>query len=85
MDLSSEIEAFPYPTRFQWWKNGVEISNTSTTALGYPRAEFETVSRDDAGLYSLTASNYNLDDPSQEIGERTGCFELVVFCKSHLQ
>ena len=82
VDLSSGLEAFPFPAEFQWKKNDLPLDNTSLTLLGYPTAEFRTVSQTDSGLYTLTATNYNLDNPSEVIGGGTGSFQLEVFCKS---
>ena len=81
INLSSGPEAFPFPTEYQWRKNGEAISNTSTLTLGYPTAHFLNVSRTESGLYSLDAVNHQLDDPSDEIGRGNGSFQLHVLCK----
>lgn len=79
--LSSDPEAFPFPTDFQWRKDGMLISNSSTVLLGFPSVTFLNVSRPDSGDYSLDAINYHLDNPSEEIGRGTGGFHLNVLCK----
>lgn len=81
VDILSGPEAFPFPTDFQWRKDGMLISNSSTVLLGFPSVTFLNVSRADSGDYSLDAINYHLDNPSEEIGRGTGGFHLNVLCK----
>ena len=76
-------KAFPYPTEFQWSKDGIPISNTSVLSLGYPGVVFRNVSRADAGQYSLSATNYKLETSGEVIGEGTGTFQLEVLCELH--
>lgn len=83
LDLSIGSEPFPYPREFRWTRNGVLIGNSSAAYLGYPGIVLHNVSRLDGGIYSLSAFNYRLDEPSIEIGRATGTFELDVLCKSH--
>lgn len=81
--LSDVPEEFPYPTEFQWTRNSIPITNSSSVMLGYPGAVFLKVSRRDSGLYSLSATNYHLDNPTVEIGRGIGTFQLNVLCKSY--
>lgn len=75
-------KAFPYPQSLQWTRDGVKIGNSTTVKFGYPAVSFTNVSQSDAGRYTLTATNYQLDDPSLVIGTAVGSFELNVKCKS---
>lgn len=42
---------------------------------------FDEITRDHAGIYFLTATNYRLDNTSREVGTFTGKFTLDVICK----
>lgn len=72
--------AFPYPQTLRWTRDGAEVGNSTHVMLGYPEATFTNVSRSDAGQYVVTATNYQLDDPSKQIGTAIGRFELKVTC-----
>ena len=83
VDLSEgNIEAFPYPSQFQWTKDGAATSNTSRVMYGYPSLVFDLVCRDDLGNYTLSATNSRLGDPQRIIGTGSGEFSLNVLCKS---
>ena len=84
LDLSTGPSPFPYPKEFQWSRNGVPLRNSSGIMWGYPGVTLGNVSRSDAGLYSLSATNYWLDDPSREIGSAVGSFQLSVLCESYI-
>ena len=80
--LSLSQDATPYPQMWRWSRsNGQEVSNSSTTALGYPTASFSNVSFSDGGQYLLTAANHVPNDPSQVIGLSFGYLVLNVLCK----
>lgn len=82
VDLSEgNLEAFPYPSQFQWTKGGTASSNTSRVMYGYPSLVFDSVSRDDLGNYTLSATNSRLDNPQRIIGTGNGVFSLNVLCK----
>lgn len=82
IDLSTGPDPFPYPRDFHWaGEDGVPLRNVSGYAWGYPGAVLRNISRTDSGLYSLTAVNYALDNPREEIGRATGSFQLVVLCE----
>ena len=82
VDLSAGPNPFPYPRDFHWAReDGVPLRNTSRHAWGYPGAVLHKISRTESGMYSLTAVNYDIDDPSEEIGRATGSFQLIVLCE----
>lgn len=83
LDLSRGRDPFPYPRDFQWTRNdGAPLRNASRVSWGYPSVVIRNVSRTDRGQYSLSAINYRLDNPSEEIGRETGSFQLDVLCES---
>lgn len=83
LDLSIGRDPFPYPRDFQWTRNGgVLLRNASRVTWGYPSVVIHNVSRTDRGQYSLSAINYRLDNPNEEIGRETGSFQLNVLCES---
>ena len=85
VDLSdpTQPEAFPLPVGEQiiWTMGGsvVSISSDGRVTYGYPAVMFDAVERDDAGDYTLTASNTRSD--GSEIGRATGSFTLNVYCE----
>ena len=85
VDLSdpTQPEAFPLPAGDQitWTMGGSVVSSSSDgrVTYGYPVVTFDTVERDDAGDYTLTASNTRSD--GSEIGRATGRFTLDVYCE----
>ena len=81
VDLELMPEAFPFPQSVQWYKDGEEADNDADRTLGYPNAIFDQVNRDDAGMYTLTATNNRLDNASVEIGTDSASFNLTVICK----
>lgn len=82
LDLSVSHDPFPYPREFQWTRNdGTLLRNASGVVWGYPGVTLRNVSRTDGGLYSLSAVNYRLDNPSEEIGRASGSFQLNVLCE----
>lgn len=81
--LEKEPVAFPFPV-FQWTRNGAPAVNiTNILAYGYPSVTFYSVSRTDAGTYSLYAENFVLTEDTSilEVGNDTGSFNLDVLCK----
>ena len=87
-------EAFPTPPQFyQWSKGGVDLSDSTDTTYEYPTVTFDSVLREDAGTYVLTARNYECEEwalsppdftctqSSVLIGNDTGSFVLDVLCK----
>lgn len=81
-----EIGEPPYPpvSTFEWTKDRNPVANDTNRALfGYPDVRISTVERQDSGVYTLTASNYFLEDPSQVVGIGVGMFVLEVYCKEY--
>ena len=75
-------EPFPLDTlSFSWTRNGQPLSGGSGLALTYSTVMFSTIGRSDSDVYSVSASNYIIDDPLQQIGNDTGSFILDVICK----
>ncbi len=75
-------QPFPFPSSFTWSRDGDPLLNISANvSFGYPELSLNPVSRTDSGLYTLTASNYLLDNDSVLIGNGTGSFTLNVLCK----
>jgi len=83
VDLSdpTQPEAFPLPAGEQvtWTMGGSVVSSDGRVTYGYPAVTFDAVERDDAGDYTLTASNTRSD--GSEIGRATGRFTLDVYCE----
>ena len=77
INLQQAPDAFPFPQQFSWTAN-----NNSRVAFGYPSVTFLPFIRGDAGTYTLTATNYRLDNTSVVVGTDTGSFTLDVQCKS---
>lgn len=62
-------------------KDGVNVTNSSQITYGYPTIVFQYVLREDIGNYTLSATNFRLDNESLQVGNDTGSFFLNVFCK----
>ena len=75
-NLQQAPDAFPFPRQFSWTAN-----NNSRVAFGYPSVTFQQLERGDAGTYTLTATNYRLDNTNVVVGTDTGSFVLDVQCK----
>ena len=81
VSLSQTPDAFPFPQQFSWTVNRSPARNNSRS-FGYPSVTFQSLNRGDTGAYTLTATNYRLDDTSVVVGMDTGSFILDVQCKS---
>ena len=81
VSLGQTPDAFPFPQQFSWTVNGSPANNNSRVTFGYPSDTFQRFERGDAGTYTLTATNYHLDDNSVVVGMDTGSFILDVQCK----
>ena len=55
-------------------------SNVLDADFLYPIVSLKTVKREQSGEYSLTATNYLVDNPSVQVGDSTGTFSLNVQC-----
>lgn len=71
--------AAPFPHTFSWSFNGVVQGNYTRKTFGYPFIHFAESTRPDAGVYTLTATNYFLDT-DEAVGTGTGVFTLDVLC-----
>ncbi len=67
--------AFPPPSFHRWIKPEVYVT------LNNSAVSFDSITREHAGVYSLTATNYHLNDSNRIIGTNTGNFTLDVVCK----
>ena len=78
---STQPEAFPLPAGEQvtWTMGGSVVTSDGRVTYGYPAVMFDAVERDDAGDYTLTASNTRSD--GSEIGRAIGSFTLDVYCE----
>ena len=77
VSLSEGLAAFPNPT-FQWTKDGVRLNGP---ALTYSSVTFDIVTREDAGNYTVLATNFLLNSMTEVIGNDIGSFYLDIFCK----
>ena len=82
VSLNKTTDVFPYPQEFGWTVDESPANNNSRVTFGYPSVTFQPYIREDAGVYTLTATNYRLDDNSVVVGTDTGSFTLDVQCKS---
>ena len=78
VDLREDPPPFPEPTSFNWRKDGQPLVGL---ALTYSNVTFTTIERQDTGNYTVIATNFVLDDPTQQVGNDTGSFYLDVICK----
>ena len=85
LDLSDPASppAFPFPSQFMWSRqDGVELVNvTDTRVFSYPIIDIGSVLSSDSGLYTLSATNYQLDGVTP-VGSDTASFTLNVLCES---
>ena len=77
-------ETFPFPQSVQWYKDGAAVENDTgrMVTLGYPDATFGQVNREDRGVYTISATNYRLDDGNVVVGRDNASFSLTVICMS---
>ena len=80
VSLRQTPDVFPFPQQFSWTVNGSPANNNSRVTFGYPSVIFQWFERGDAGTYTLTATNYRLDNNSVVVGTDTGSFTLDVQC-----
>ena len=76
VNLSKGLAPFPQPS-FNWTKDGLLFSSP---ALTYSSVTFDMITRLDAGIYNVSATNFVLDS-MQQVGSDTGSFYLDVLCK----
>ena len=85
VDLHREPAGFPEPSApgsFVWRKDGRPL-DSSRVLLTFSSVEFAIVMREDAGMYTVTATNYVIGSTTQRVGTDTGSFRLDVICKSN--
>ena len=78
MNLSLSLSAFPPPSFYKWTKPAAYVT------LNNSAISFDNITRKHAGVYTLMATNYHLNDSSSMIGTDTGNFSLDVVCKFSL-
>ena len=81
VDLRQDPPAFPEPTEpnFTWMRNGQPLRSGLTTT--YSNVTFDSVARSDAGNYTVTATNFLLNDSTIQVGSDSGSFYLDVLCE----
>jgi hypothetical protein len=80
VDLFQEPAAFPQPSSFEWFKDGLPL--TGFDQLTSSNVTFDAIKRTDAGNYTVLARNFALGAGSMEqVGNDTGSFYLDVLCK----
>ncbi|MCG8620457.1 MAG: hypothetical protein MJE68_00470 [Proteobacteria bacterium] len=81
VDLRQDPTAFPEPTIFNWNKDGQPLRNGLN--LTYSNVTFDSIRREDAGNYSVYATNFVLPgSPGTDlVGNDTGSFYLDIICK----
>ena len=77
VNLSEGVTAFPEPT-FQWTKVGETLNGP---ALTYNSITFDSVMREDAGNYTVLATNFMLNSMTEQVGNDIGGFYLDILCK----
>ena len=75
IDLSLSPPAFPPPS-FYWWTKPAVYTTLNNSAIS-----FDNITREHAGVYTLTAANHHLNDSDNMVGTDTGNFTLDVVCK----
>ncbi len=85
-DISISMEnasstAFPFPSSFSWTVNDNPAVNSSLVTFGYPSVTFHTVEPSLGGPYSLSATNFFVDNQNRVLGSGVGTFTLDVLCK----
>lgn len=85
IDLRINPLPFPEPSKITIKKNGqwipVSRKYDGFTLINDSVLFFDEITKDHAGMYYLTATNYHLDNSSREVGTFTGNFTLNVICE----
>ena len=83
IDLQQDPAPFPEPSIFNWSKDGQSLSSNDNNiiSIAYSMVTFLLVTRNTSGNYTVSATNFLLDNPSQELGRDIGGFYLNVLCK----
>ena len=81
VDLLQDQAAFPEPSNFVWLRDGQPLRQSGLTII-YSSITFDSVMRTDSGNYTVSATNFLLDNPTVPVGSDYGSFYLDVLCKS---
>ena len=82
IDLRQDPAPFPEPSIFNWSKDGRPLSgDNNIISLTYSNVTFLLVTRNISGNYTISATNFMLDNISQQLGSDVGSFHLDVLCK----
>ena len=80
VDLRQEPAAFPEPAYFRWYKDGQPLAQADRP-LTYSNVTFNTIRREDAGNYSVSATNFIIGSNTERVGSAIGGFFLDVICE----
>ena len=80
INLLQEPAAFPAPSNFEWLRDGQSVRQIGLTTT-YSSVLFSSVLRSDAGNYTVSVTNFLLDNATQPVGSDMGSFSLDVLCK----
>ena len=80
INLLLDPESFPKPSLFEWLKEGQPLRQNGITTT-YSSVTFGSVMRSDSGNYTVSATNFVLDNATQPVGSDSGSFSLDVLCK----
>ena len=75
LGTAASFDAYPPPQL-----TSLTPSNVLNADFLYPNVSLKAVKREQSGEYSLTATNYVVDDPNMQVGTSTGTFSLNVQC-----
>ena len=78
IDLHQEPAAFPEPSSFMWYKDGLPLTDFEQT---YSNVTFDFIGRMNTGNYTVFSSNFVLGGSMERVGNDTGSFYLDVLCK----
>ena len=78
IDLLQEPAAFPQPSSFVWYKDGLLLTGFDQT---YSNVTFDAIERTDVGNYTVLAMNFGSGGSLEQVGNDTGSFFLDVLCK----
>jgi hypothetical protein len=81
IDLRQDSAPFPEPSIFNWSKDGRPLLSDNIISLTYSNVTFLVVSKNISGNYTVSATNFLLDNTSQQLGSDIGSFHLDVLCK----
>ena len=80
VDLLQEPAAFPVSYNFEWLRDDQPLRQNGLTTT-YSSVTFSSVVQSDAGNYTVSVTNFLLDNATQPVGSDLGSFSLDVLCK----